>query len=97
MDVGNLEKVDSGSVNLARLVMYFKKRVKDGLGEQAALEEVRKCIFVLKIKIEGKYRDFIANKRRNLAVANNLAVTNGARSLMDVYQQRAASPPKPSE
>jgi hypothetical protein len=44
MDVGNLEKIDAGSVNLARLVMHFKKRVKDGLSEAAALEEVRRCL-----------------------------------------------------
>ena len=36
-----------------------------------------------------KYQDYIEEKKANLRIVNNLKVTNGFRSLLDVYQQKA--------
>lgn len=36
-----------------------------------------------------KYQEYIEEKKANLRIVNNLKVTNGFRSLLDVYQQKA--------
>lgn len=77
-EIGDIDEMETRNNDLTRLVQYFKKLVKDGMEEKAALNH-----------IETMYKDYVDEKRKNFSLANNLAANNNVRSVLDVYSQKA--------